>query len=111
MTKMRYICGRLEERYRYSNKIVYNNFPFQEDVSQNNKYKVRNKAEKILKVRKSYPYESLANLYNPKFMPPDLKKAHLELDKAVDKCYRNTKFKDDNDRMKFLFDLYKKYSY
>ena len=34
-------------------------------------------------------------------MPPNLKKAHLELDKAVDKCYRNTKFKDDNDRMNF----------
>ena len=44
-------------------------------------------------------------------MPPDLKKAHSELDNAVDKCYRNSKFKDDNDRMKFLFDLYKKYSY
>lgn len=61
---------------------------------------------KALDVRDEFPNESLSKLYNPLLMPPNLRKAHKKLDNLVDKTYRKNKFKDDNDRMKFLFDLY-----
>lgn len=110
MTWMRYVCGRLKGDYRYSASIVYNNFPFPTNISEKNKNKIINDAQTILDVREKYSDESLANLYDPLSMPPELKKAHLNLDKSVDKTYRSKKFKDDNDRMKLLFNLYLDYT-
>ncbi len=110
MTWMKYICGRLKGDYRYSATVVYNNFPFPENVEDNRRKDIISKAQNILDVRKEYPDDSLANLYNPSLMPPKLKKAHFKLDDSVDKAYRSKKFKDDNDRMKFLFNLYLDYS-
>lgn len=110
MTWMRYVCGRLESRYRYSASLVYNNFPFPQGISDNIRNKIVSNAQEILNVRNEFPNESLAYLYNPLLMPPKLKTAHFKLDKSVDKAYRSTKFKDDNDRMKFLFDLYLDYT-
>lgn len=103
-------CGKLKGDYRYSKKLAYNNFPFPKNVSENNKKQVIEKANNILKVRDKYPSQSLFDLYNPLTMYPDLIKAHQELNKSVEKCYRRAKFKDDNDRLKFLFDLYKDYT-
>ncbi|WP_405323305.1 class I SAM-dependent DNA methyltransferase [Methanobrevibacter sp.] len=110
MTWMRYVAGRLESRYRYANTIVYNTYPFPKNVSEQQKESVIKKAQEILNVRDNYPNESLANLYDSLLMPPQLKKAHQSLDKVVDKIYRSKKFKDDNDRMKFLFQLYLEYT-
>ena len=110
MAWVSYVCGRLEGRYRYSNTIVYNNFPFPMEVSETNKNKVIECSNKVLEVRKSFPGESLADLYSPQLMPPALINAHKDLDKAVDKCYRSEKFEDDMDRIKFLFDLYLEYT-
>ena len=110
MTWMRYVCGRLESRYRYSATIVYNNFPFPKEISDNERNKIVSNAQKILDVRNEFSNETLADLYNPLLMPPKLKESHFNLDKSVDKVYRSTKFKDDNDRMKFLFDLYLEYT-
>ena len=104
---MRYVCGRLKGDYRYSSSIVYNNFPFPDNISDDKKDKISLQAQEILEIREKYSDESLANLYNPLLMPSDLRKAHDKLDNLVDKVYRNKKFRDDNDRMKFLF---KKYS-
>ena len=110
MTWMRYVCGRIKGDYRYSASLVYNNFPFPQDIPDNKRRDIVSKSQKILDIRKEFPNESLANLYTPLLMPPELKKAHIELDKSVDKLYRSEKFKDDNDRMKFLFDLYFEYT-
>ena len=110
MAWVSYVCGRIKGDYRYSNTIVYNNFPFPREVSEVNKDKVRECCNKVLEVRESFPGESLADLYSPQLMPPALINAHKDLDKAVDKCYRSEKFEDDMDRIKFLFDLYLEYT-
>ena len=55
-----------------------------------------------------WPTSSLADLYDPNTMPPNLRKAHDELDKAVEQCYRKESFKSDRERVEFLFALYEK---
>jgi hypothetical protein len=109
MTWVNYVCGRLESRYRYSNNLVYNNFPWPEKVSDEHEKKVEECAQKVLDVRLQFPNSSLADLYDPNTMPPELVEAHNNLDRAVDTCY-GRKFKDKEDRIEFLFELYKKYT-
>jgi len=53
---------------------------------------------------------TLADLYDPNSMPPDLLRAHQQLDKAVDKCYRDTAFTTEPKRIEYLFELYEKYT-
>lgn len=110
MTWMKYVCGRLKSDYRYSNKIVYNNFPWPLNPTEKQKDKVKELAQKVLDVRAKYPDCSLAILYNPETMPADLTKAHNELDKAVDACYGKKSFASDAERMEFLFNLYEQYT-
>ena len=110
MTWMKYVCGRLESRYRYSNKIVYNNYPWPQNPTDKQKEKIKELAQKVLDVRAKYPDCSLAVLYNPETMPADLTKAHNELDKAVDACYGKKSFASDAERMEFLFNLYEQYT-
>jgi hypothetical protein len=90
--------------------VVYNNFPFPKDVSDKDKKQVEQKAQNVLDVRAKYKDSSLADLYNPETMPPDLTKAHNELDKAVDLCYGKQFFKTEAERMSFLFNLYTEYT-
>jgi hypothetical protein len=106
MTWVKYVCGRLESRFRYSNTIVYNNYPFPENITEKQRQKVENCAQKVLDIRAKYPNSSLADLYDPLTMPPDLVKAHQNLDKAVDLCYRNQPFVNELNRIEFLFNLY-----
>ncbi len=110
MTWVKYTCGRLKSDYRYSNSIVYNNFPWAKEVSEKNKKKIEDKAQKILNVRAEFTDSSLADLYHPLTMPSKLSKAHQELDKAVDLCYRSQAFKNENTRVEFLFELYNEYT-
>jgi hypothetical protein len=110
MTWVRYVCGRLESRYRYSNTIVYNNFPWPETPSDKQIKTVEAAAQKVLDTRANYPTSSLADLYDPLTMPPDLVKAHQELDKAVDLCYRPQPFINETKRIEYLFELYDKYT-
>ena len=84
MAWVKYTCGRLESRFRYSNKLVYNNYPWPKDPSDKHKKTVEKKAQKVLDVRAEFPDSSLADLYDPLTMPPKLVKAHQELDKTVD---------------------------
>lgn len=109
MIWVNYVCGRLEGRYRYSNKIVYNNFPWPDNPSRINILKVKSKAQKVLEIRKEFSTSSLADLYDPLTMPPNLVKIHKELDNAVDKCYRDQKFSNGRERIEFLFELFEKY--
>lgn len=86
MAWVRTVCGRLEMRYRYSKDIVYNNFPWCE-VTDEQKSKIKNTAQGILNARALYPDCSLADLYDDLTMPPELRKAHQENDKAVMEAY------------------------
>jgi hypothetical protein len=102
---MRYVCGRLELRYRYSVTIVYNNFPFPSPTDKQREA-IEQAAQKVLDVRNSFSDSSLAVLYDPDTMPPALLKAHQALDRAVEKGYGRT-FKDDAARVAFLFERYR----
>ncbi|CAK0765441.1 DNA methyltransferase [Gammaproteobacteria bacterium] len=104
MAWMRVVCGRLESRYRYSAKLVYNNFPWPEKIG---KEAIERAAQTVLEVRKNYSGATLANLYDPVSMPADLAKAHRKLDAAVDKAYSEQKFTGDQDRVAFLFERYR----
>ncbi len=110
MAWVKYVCGRLESRYRYSKDIVYNNFPWPENPTEKQIKTVEEKAQKVLDVRKEFPNSSLSDLYDPLTMPPALVKAHQELDKAVDLCYRPQPFPNETKRIEYLFELYEKYT-
>ena len=109
MSWVKYTCGRLESRFRYSKDIVYNNYPFPKNVTEKHKELVEKKSQNVLDIRASFSDCSLADLYDPLSMPPNLKKAHQELDKAVDNCYGTKSFKNDKERIEFLFALYEDY--
>ena len=100
------VCGRLGTGYRYSKDVVYNNFPWVV-ASHAQQEAIAQKAKAVLEARAKYTESSLADLYDPLTMPKDLVKAHKTLDLAVDKLYRKTPFKDDAERVSFLFELYK----
>ncbi|HMU05834.1 MAG TPA: hypothetical protein PJ990_19505, partial [Saprospiraceae bacterium] len=110
MVWVKTVCGRLKSDFRYSNTIVYNNFPWPENPTEKQKQAIEEKAQKVLDVRSLFPDSSLADLYDPITMPPALVKAHNDLDKAVDLAYRPQAFTSEANRMEFLFGLYEKYT-
>ena len=109
MTWVKYVCGRLKSDYRYSKDIVYNNFPWPKQPSEKQVEAIETAAQKVLDARAEYPNSSLADLYDPLTMPPNLVKAHNDLDRAVDLSYRPQPFPSESKRMEFLFDLYEQY--
>ncbi len=110
MTWVKHVCGRLKSDYRYSNSIVYNNYPFPLNPTEAQQKKVAEAAQAILDTRAKYPKSSLADLYDPITMSPDLFKVHQALDKAVDLCYRPQAFGNELSRIEFLFGLYEQYT-
>ncbi|MGL4393815.1 MAG: DNA methyltransferase [Brevinema sp.] len=113
MAWMRSVAGRLKGDYRYSNTLVYNNFPFP-DLDDTQKAKLDQLAEDILTARSAYPDSSLADLYDQTTMPPNLRKAHTTLDTYVDKLYttslssnRSKGFESDAKRVEMLLLKYK----
>ena len=86
MAWMRVVCGRLEMRYRYSNTIVYNNFPWPTPTDEQ-KAKIEQTAQSILDARALYPDSSLADLYDELTMPVELRRAHQDNDRAVMAAY------------------------
>lgn len=86
MAWVRAVCGRLEMRYRYSKDIVYNNFPWPTPTDEQ-KAKIEHTAQAILDARALYPDSSLADLYDEVAMPPELRKAHQNNDRAVMQAY------------------------
>ena len=86
MAWMRTVCGRLEMRYRYSKELVYNNFPWPTPTDAQ-KVKIEQTAQAILDARALYPDASLADLYDEVAMPPELRKAHQQNDRAVMQAY------------------------
>ena len=110
MAWVRQVCGRLESRYRYSATLVYNNFPWPESPTDKQRATVETKAQAVLDARAKFPESCLADLYDPLTMPSALQKAHTELDRAVEACYRKAAFHNDRERVEFLFALYGKLS-
>ena len=110
MSWVKYTCGRLESRLRYSALYTYNTFPWPENPSEKQKKTIEAAAQRVLNARLVYPNSTLASLYDPLTMPPSLVKAHNELDKTVDLVYRPQPFTSEAKRMEFLFELYEKYT-
>jgi type I restriction-modification system DNA methylase subunit len=109
-TWIKNVCGRLESRFRYSNDIVYNNYPWPENPSKKQIEAIEKAAQRVLDTRDKFPVSSLADLYDPLTMPPALIKAHEDLDRLVDVAYRPQPFISEAKRMEFLFELYEKYT-
>ena len=105
---VRYTCGRLESRYRYSAAIVYNNFPWPANPTDKQRAAIEEAAQGVLDARAQFPGASLADLYDPVAMPPALVKAHQKLDAAVDAAYGQKGFANDAARVAFLFEMYRK---
>ncbi len=104
---MRAVCGRLESRFRYSNTIVYNNYPWP-TANKEKAAAIESAGQAVLDARAQHPGKSLAWLYNPETMPKNLQAAHDLVDEAVDEAYGYDKGNDDTSRVAFLFDLYEK---
>lgn len=107
MTWMRIVCGRLKSDYRYSRDLCYNTFPLP-NISGPNRKIIENLAQNILITRELYPERTLGELYDPEKMPNDLRRAHHELDIAVEQLYRKKPFESDEDRLHHLFARYEK---
>jgi hypothetical protein len=103
MAWLRHIGGRLESRYRYSIGLVYNTFPLPpaSDLSALDPL-----AQAILDARAAHAPATLADLYDPDLMPPDLRRAHAALDRAVDRLYHPKGFDSDRERVEHLFQRY-----
>ena len=110
MTWVNNVCGRLKFDFIYSASIVYNNYPFPENISSKQIKAIETAAQKVLDTRKEFPNNSFADLYSIKDIPPTLVKVHNELNKAVDLAYRSQPFTSEAKRMEFLFELYEKYT-
>jgi hypothetical protein len=106
MAWVRYVCGRLKSDYRYSASIVYNNYPWPSPTDKQ-KYSVETLAQEVLNARNKYSDLSLATLYDPNTMPPELIKTHQKLDKAVETSYGRI-FENDEQRVSYLFEQYQK---
>ena len=114
MAWLRQVCGRLKSDFRYSNKLVYNNFPWPREATAAARAKIERAAAAVLSARTAHQGEqgegdaTLADLYDPLSMPPDLSRAHAALDRAVDLCYRPQPFPDERRRFEHLFALHER---
>ena len=115
MAWMRAVAGRMKSDYQYSNRIVYNNFPWPDIANDKLRTAIETAAQGVLDARAQFPDATLADLYDPLTMPPPLVKAHNTLDHAVDAAYiaaekaagrKTPKFATDAERVAFLFERY-----
>lgn len=105
MIWLRFVGGRLKSDYRYSISLVYNVFPRPEGHLE----VLETMAQTVLYERQRYPDTPYSSLYDPDFMPLGLRKAHTELDRAVERLYRRKPFDSDRERIEFLFERYEQY--
>jgi hypothetical protein len=110
MAWVSHVCGRIKSDFRYSNQIVYNNFPWPESPTDKQREAIASAAQAVLDTRAQFPGSTLADLYDPLTMPPALLKAHQKLDATVDAAYGRKSFKSDAERVAFLFELYQRYT-
>jgi hypothetical protein len=101
------VGGTLETRIRYSSSICYNTFPFP-FISEQRKSEITQCVFRILEERAKHTEKTLAQLYDPDKMPEGLSEAHRLNDLAIERCYRSKPFETDEERLEYLFKLYKK---
>ena len=106
MAWLRHVGGRLKSDYRYSIGLVYNTFPLPDEGA--DLQSLNPLAQAVLDARAVHPDATLADLYDPDLMPPDLRKAHQALNRAVDRLYRPTRFASERERVEHLFVLYER---
>lgn len=108
MAWVRQVCGRLKSDFRYSNKLVYNNFPWPQSATDKQKSAVEAAAQGVLDAREPFLKngDTLADLYDPLAMPKALRDGHRALDRAVDRCYGARPFESERARVEYLFGLY-----
>ena len=99
------ICGRIKNDFRYSNTIIYNNFPWC-NPSDEQKAKIEATAQAILDARAKYPDCSLADLYDETTMPPELRRAHQDNDRAVLAAYGFSKNITESEIVAELMKMY-----
>ena len=104
MAWTRYIGGRLESRYQYSVGVNYNTFPLPPEAGDLSRLEPL--AQAVLDARAVHRAATLADLYDPDLMPPNLRRAHQALDRAVDRLYRRSGFSSERERVEHLFMLY-----
>jgi len=102
---MKATSGKMKTDYRYAKKLCYNTFPFPE-LSIKQKENLNLYVFNILDKRAQYSNKTMKQLYNPNTMPKDLKQAHQDLDEAIEKCYRLQPFKNDTERLEYLFKMH-----
>lgn len=107
MAWVRAVCGRIKSDYRYSNDIVYNTFPWCAPTKEQKK-KIEQTAQAILDARALYAESSLADLYDPLTMPAELRKAHIDNDKAVMSAYNFKMKMSEEDCVAELMKMYQR---
>lgn len=107
MSWLGHIGGRLKSDFRYSIGLVYNTFPVPA-ISTTARKKLDTLARGVMNARAEHPGASLSDLYDPDLMPANLRRAHMALDKAVDRLYRGQRFGSDRERVEYLLALYEK---
>ena len=103
------VCVRLRNDFSYSNTLGWNTFPMP-DLTSSQKEALTESARQIILVRESYFPKTIAELYNRQYFPENLRLAHEKNDQLVESFYSDRSFKDDDERLSHLFDLYLKYS-
>jgi hypothetical protein len=114
MVWVRAVGGRLKTDLRYSSSLIYNTFPFPE-ISKEYRETIERCADRVIFTREEYPELTLAQLYDPKKMPENLRQAHSSLDEVIDQCYlkalnRRKPFENDAERLEILFEMYQKFN-
>lgn len=104
---IRTVCGKLEERIRYSLKLGYNTFPIP-CLTDEQKALITKCVFNIISIRENHSGKTLSALYHKDRMPDDLRLAHSMLDEVIDKCYRSEPFLTYEDRLAVLFELYER---
>ena len=92
----------------YSVGVVYNTFPTPPGFADADTATLEPLAQAVLNARADHPDATLANLYDPDLMPPNLRRAHHALDRAVDRLYRRKRFTSERERVEYLFALYER---
>ncbi|MDC0338964.1 SAM-dependent methyltransferase [Flavobacteriales bacterium] len=103
---IRTVCGALETRIRYSSRLGYNTFPFP-DIDKNKRNNISECVYKIVSEREKHSEKTMAQLYDPEKMPDSLRTSHRTLDQVIEQCYRSESFISDQERLDYLFKMYK----
>lgn len=101
------VCGKMKTDYRYSNTLGWNTFPIP-TLTEKNKADLTRCAENILLAREAHFPATIADLYDPKEMPENLREAHERNDEVLERIYIGRRFKNDTERLEKLFELYTK---